>query len=282
YFGGRRDLEEGIIRVLYNLSFVEDPTRILRAVRFEQRYNFTIESQTLNLAKGAIKSKMLAKLSADRVREELKHILAESYPLGAIRRMQELGIWRYILPEAVLDDEVLALTGRLPGAMGFIWDLGMRDYEPWLIYLTGLLYKGRIDAAGLEARLRLTRDEQYKVMDSLCRWRSTLDELGAARPMKMSEIARILRNFTPEGYIFILAKAETDRVSERIKNYLARSRHNKLAVTGEDIKALGYRPGPLFKEVLDALVDARLDGLVQTREEELRFAGEYLAKRREQ
>jgi len=279
YFGGRRDLEEGIIRVLYNLSFVEDPTRILRAVRFEQRYNFNIEPQTLDLTKGAIKAKMLAKLSADRVREELKHILNESYPLGAIRRMQELGIWRYVLPEAVPDDEVLELIGKLPGAMSFVWDLGMRDYEPWMAYLAALLHKSDINAAGLEERLRLTKDEQYKVTGVLRRWRGVLGELAATRPMKMSEIAGVLRDITPEGFIFILAKAETEWVTERIKNYLARSRHNKLAVTGEDIKGLGYKPGPLFKEVLDALRDARLDGLVQTREDELRFAGEYLAQR---
>lgn len=282
YFGGRRDLEEGIIRVLYNLSFVEDPTRILRAVRFEQRYNFNIESQTLNLAQGAIRTRMLAKLSADRVREELKHILAEYSPMGAIRRMNELEIWPYILPEAVTDDEVLALINRLPGAMGFVRDLGIGDIEPWIVYLTGLLYKSNISSAGLEERLRLTKGEQHRVSDILRRWRSTLDELAVHRPMKMSEIAMVLQNFTPEGYIFILAKAETKAVTERIKNYLARSRHNKLSVTGEDIKRLGYKPGPLFKEVLDALRDARLDGVVQTRQEELRFAGEYLAKREEQ
>lgn len=282
YFGGRRDLEEGIISVLYNLSFVEDPTRILRAVRFEQRYNFHIESQTLNLAKGAIKTRMLAKLSADRVREELKHILTEAYPSGAIRRMQELGIWRYILPEAVPDEETLALTVKLPGAMGFVWDLGMRDYELWLIYLVALLHKSSIDAAGLEARLRLTRDEQFKVAEILRRWRDVLEQLDVPRPMKMSEIAGVLREFMPEGYIFILAKSEAERVTERIKNYLARSLHNKLAVTGEDIKKLGYKPGPAFKDVLDVLRDARLDGLVQTREDELHFAREYLANREEQ
>ncbi len=281
YFGGRRDLEEGIIRVMYNLSFVEDPTRILRAVRFEQRYGFTIESQTLSLAKGAIKSRMLAKLSANRVREEVKHILNESCPVGAIRRMQELGIWRYILPAAVLDDEVLTLAGKLPGAMSFVWDMGLHDYDPWLIYLVSLLHKSVIDAAGLEEKLRLTRDEQHIVTEILRRWSGTMSELAATRPMKMSEIAGFLRDFTPEGYVFILAKADTDWVSERIKNYLARSRHNKLAVTGEDIIKLGYKPGPLFKEVLDVLRDARLDGLVQTREDELCFARDYLAQREE-
>ncbi|HBK53892.1 MAG TPA: hypothetical protein DDZ44_08160, partial [Syntrophomonas wolfei] len=71
YFGGRKDLEKGLIRILYNLSFVEDPTRIIRAIRFEQRYKFTIEDDTLRFAKDAIERRLLGKLSYKRIIQEL-------------------------------------------------------------------------------------------------------------------------------------------------------------------------------------------------------------------
>ncbi|MHB9095737.1 MAG: CBS domain-containing protein, partial [Eubacteriales bacterium] len=276
YFGGRRDLEEGVIRVLYNLSFVEDPTRILRAVRFEQRYNFRIESQTLTLAKNAIKAKMLAKLSADRVREELKHILGEHSPIGAILRMRELNIWTFILPEANPDEETIEILGNLPAAAEFMRDLHVENINSWIVYLSVLVGKQGCAVSKIDERLRLTNEDQRILGELLCLCPDTVELLSHPRPMKMSEIASVLRNISNEGYSYILANASNDAVRERLKNYLARSRHNKLVINGEDIKKLGFPPGPHFKEALDAARDARLDGLISTNEEEIKFVREYL------
>lgn len=278
YFGGRRDLEEGIIRVLYNLSFVEDPTRILRAVRFEQRYNFKIESQTLTMAKNAIKSKMLAKLSADRVREELKHILGEPLPVRAILRMRELDIWPFILPEANIEDETVEILKRLPGALASMKAVSFDEVNSWLVYLAVLMRMTGCKAAIIDERLRLTKEEYRTLDELLCDCPDAIERISGAAPMKMSEIASVLRSLSNEGYTYILASAATDLVRERIKNYLARSRHNKLLINGEDIKKLGYRPGPDFKKALNAARDARLDGLVSSREEEIRFIQDYLAR----
>ncbi len=278
YFGGRRDLEEGIIRVLYNLSFVEDPTRILRAVRFEQRYSFKIESQTLSLAQNAIKSKMLAKLSADRVREELKHILGEASPVEAILRMQELNIWPFILPEANLEKETVEILRKLPAAMDFMRNIHLDKINSWAVYLGILVRKTGCRVAQIDERLRLTKEEKRILNEILCRCPEVMETLSSSRPMRISEIAAALRGISNEGYVFIMASAPNDVVRERTKNYLARSRHNKLFINGEDIKKLGCRPGSYFKEALDAARDAKLDGQVTTRDEEIRFVREYLAK----
>ena len=276
YFGGRRDLEEGVIRILYNLSFVEDPTRILRAVRFEQRYNFKIESQTLALARNAIKSKMLAKLSADRVREELKHILGEVEPIGAVLRMSELDIWSYILPEANVDQEKVEILKNLPSAVDFLRDIHFERVNSWIVYLGVLVSNTGCQVAKIDERLRLTKEEQRVITELLCQCKDIAEQLSLTRPMKMSEIASVLRKFSIESYIYILASSSSDAVKERLKNYLARSRHNKLRINGEDIKKLGYPPGPYFKDALNATRDARLDGLVGSKEEEIRFLREYL------
>ncbi len=278
YFGGRRDLEEGIIRVLYNLSFVEDPTRILRAVRFEQRYNFKIESQTLSLAKNAIKSKMLAKLSADRVREELKHILGEASPVEAILRMRELNIWSFILPEANLEQETIEILRKLPAAIDFMRNIHLDKLDAWVVYLGVLVRKTGCRVSQIDEKLRLTKEEKRKLAEILCRCPEVVVWLSQNKPMRISEIAAVLRGISNEGYVYIMASAASDVVRERLKNYLARSRHNKLSINGEDIKKLGYKPGPYFKEALDAARDAKLDGQITTREEEIRFVEEYLTK----
>jgi len=279
YFGGRRDLEERVIRVLYNLSFVEDPTRILRAVRFEQRYGFSIESQTLSLAKRAIRAKMLAKLSVDRVREELKHILGESSPAGAVLRLAELDIWPFILSEVSVDPETVAFLKNVPAAVEYIKNTQHKKVNTWIVYLAVLVRNTGCRVSLIDEKLRLTKEEQKKLGELLCHCPEAIFRLSGADPMKMSEIAVVLRDISYEGYVYILASASSEVVSERLRNYLARSVHNRLQITGDDIKKLGFSPGPHFKEALDAVRDARLDGYVNTREEEIRFVIDFMKKK---
>ena len=276
YFGGRRDLEEGIIRVLYNLSFVEDPTRILRAVRFEQRYGFKIESQTLALAKNAIKSKMLAKLSVDRVREELKHIMGETSPIGAIQRMTELEIWPFILPESDTSKANIIILERIPAAVEFIKDDQADKINTWLVYLAVLVGQTNCEVAEIGERLRLTKEEQKTLHEMLCYCNEAIVKLADPGPMKMSEIAAVLRETTNEGFVYIMVKAIDEAVTERLKNYRLHSKHNKLLINGEDIKKLGYAPGLHFKKALEAARDVKLDGVISTLEEEIEFVQQYL------
>ncbi|GAI47430.1 unnamed protein product, partial [marine sediment metagenome] len=104
FFGGQKDLSKGIIRVLYNLSFVEDPARIIRAIRFEQRYNFKMDRTTEDFLKKAIDDKLLSRLRKKRITEELILILKEENPLKSLKRMEELGSLKYILPDVELNE----------------------------------------------------------------------------------------------------------------------------------------------------------------------------------
>lgn len=275
FFGGRKDLEDGVVRVLYNLSFVEDPTRILRAVRFEQRYGFSIEPQTLVLAKGAIKSKMLKKLSADRTKAELKHILEEASPVGAIWRMKELGIWQYILPEAVIDSELNYLLARVPEAVRFCQEIGLGPLKSWLIHLVLLVYKSGSSAETIDSRLRLTKEEYRILRDILDNWEQMLS-LCMDKRIKNSEVAKKLHGFPGEGYVLLVVKAADSQVSSRLKRCFNKINNNNLFVTGEDIKRLGYKPGPIFRKALNAVWEAKLDGIVSTKEEELEFVKQYI------
>ena len=98
FFGGYRDLRRGTVRVLHNLSFVEDPTRLLRAVRYEARLGFRMDAHTLSLAKGCIEMRLVGDLSSARLRDELLVILAEPQVAAALARMAEIGLDRALHP----------------------------------------------------------------------------------------------------------------------------------------------------------------------------------------
>ena len=121
---------------------MEDPTRILRAIRFEQRYRFIIETDTLRLAKDAIERRMLGKLSYKRILQELILILNEKDPLSALERMTDTGVWKYILPEVKLEELTKVSFKRIPIVMGW-WEnryLG-RKIQAWLVYLLAIFSK---------------------------------------------------------------------------------------------------------------------------------------------
>ncbi len=98
FFGGYRDLRRGTVRVLHNLSFVEDPTRLLRAVRYEARLGFRMDAHTLTLAKGCIDMRLVGDLSSARLRDELLVILDEPHVAAALARMAEIGLDRALHP----------------------------------------------------------------------------------------------------------------------------------------------------------------------------------------
>jgi len=282
YFGGQRDLEKKVVRILYNLSFVEDPTRIFRAIRFEQRYGFHMDPQTLELAKRAIKDNWLDKLSYDRIREELRHIFKENYPINAINRMNELGLWKFILPEITVDEEIREMVDKLPGINDFVRRKMhyQESFHPWLVYFITMIHK--VDdgtAAAICQRLRLTKEETRIVTVTLSNWRGIMDELAGAGDVKMSTVARLLRPLPDEAYAFILAKVDDGRVRRLLEDYLDVRERRWLSISGEDLKAWGYKPGPLFREVLDYVEAAKLDGMIQTPEEEAALAKKYLQNR---
>src|SRR5205085_10351956 len=114
-YGGRRDLETGTIRVLHNLSFIDDPTRIFRAIRYENRYGFRMNDHTLRLARGCIEMGLVGELSSERLRNELIAILEEREPRHSILRIAELGADRAIHPHLAADEEAAELLERLRG-----------------------------------------------------------------------------------------------------------------------------------------------------------------------
>jgi len=280
FFNGREDLQNGTVRVLHNLSFIEDPTRILRAIRFEQRYGFQIEPQTLKFLNETMRRYVLARVSKERIGEELKHILLESEAGSMLRRMEELAVWPCVFP-GVDYAEVEPVLKNLSRFIQQISDWGMMLADSrWLVYLIAILH--RSDPAVARAicdRYVLGKRLTEKVLTALQGWsRSAALICQTPQHFKISQQAQVLLQMPWESYPLLLAILEEAEYQECFRKLFNIIKDNKPIVNGKYIKHLGYRPGPVYREVLDALWREKLDGNLGTEEEEQTFIKAYLAR----
>ncbi|MGR6836553.1 CBS domain-containing protein [Syntrophomonas erecta] len=269
YFGGRKDLENGCIRILYNLSFVEDPTRILRAIRFEQRYQFTIEKDTLRFARDAIDRNMLGKLSYRRILQELILILSERDPVPALERMKDIGVLKYILPEVKLEDVSRTMLKRTPIVTSWWLErYHQTSLKSWLVYIMIILssldeeqVNEIIERYALDSYARRCIAESLQIPE-LLKWFNS-------SPLLPSQLHDVLHNWTDEGIVYLLLCIRDEDIWEAVVRYLDARNQTKVEITGHDLKRLGLKQGPIYRMILDELYRNKLNGLLKNREAEL-------------
>ncbi|MEI7904695.1 MAG: CBS domain-containing protein [Candidatus Firestonebacteria bacterium] len=271
FFGGRRDLKAGLIRVLHNMSFVEDPTRIFRAIRFEQRYGLKIERSTQNYLSNAIELEMFDRLATHKIKDEIVLILNEDYPLKALNRMKQLEVLKYIHPDLKITPKMKELFNGIHDSFAVEALFMDEKVKKWLVnfmvLLDGLKLK---DCRKICERFKLDGEAVRKVIEIKEGEEHTLHTLNRAR-LSNSGIYNELSKVPMEGLLFYLSKTGELRVKQRLHLYISSLSKIKLELTGEDLKALGLKPGPVYKEIFAKLLDAKLNGLVKDREEELKF-----------
>lgn len=279
YFNGRTDLYLGAIRVLHNLSFIEDPTRMLRAVRFEQRYKMQIEPQTLRLIGEAVREQVLSRLSYERLWEELKCILMEPRAEEMLDRLVELGIWPYLFPE-ITYWEIQGVISEMAQALMVLQAWGWQEpAEKWLPYFLAILHWTQPETAvQICERYHLSRRQTEKVLDTIAYWRGLVHKLSDPQALNLSELAGEVLILPREAYPLCLTLLEDKIAIKRFRQVIESVRQNKPTVNGRDIKELGYKPGPYFRVALDAVWRARLDGALKNKEEELAFIKDYMDK----
>ncbi len=280
FFDGREDLQEHTVRVLHNLSFIEDPTRILRAIRFEQRYGFKIEPQTLKFLNETVSRGVLSRVSNERIGEELKHIFIEPQAGIMLRRMKELAVWPYIFPR-VNYSEVEPVLINLHRALQQISDWGMKVPEPrWLVYLIAILHRSDAEVArAVCEQYVVDKRSTEKLLAAMQGWNLSADVLRQKpQHLKVSQQAQILLQMPWESSPLLLAILNDEESQERFRQLLDIISDSKPKTSGEYIRNLGYRPGPVYREVLDALWREKLDGNLDTEEEEQAFMRDYLAR----
>jgi tRNA nucleotidyltransferase (CCA-adding enzyme) len=273
FFGGLRDIKERNIRILHNLSFVEDPTRVFRAIRFEQRFDFQISKHTQNLIKSAVSMKLFTKLTGERIYDELVHMFSETAPLRVLRRMHEFDLLKFIHPSIRFTGESERLFGSIEEVMTWYRLLYLDvPVERWFIYLLGLLDRIK-DGAAEEALERLAAPPRIRkrIMDARKHCRDVLYEFYREGGLSSSRVYGLLRPLDSEQVLYMMAKAKRDNARRYISLYLTHLRQVRISVTGDDLKRLGVPPGPRYKRILADLLDAKLDGSVRTEEEEKVF-----------
>ena len=270
FYGAQRDIKDGVIRVLHNLSFVEDPTRVFRAIRFEQRFSFNMSRHTQALIGNAIKLNFFEKLSGKRLFSELVLILKEERPIKAINRMSELGLLRFLHPRLRLGEKERQLVGNIIGAIAWYKLLFLKERcEPWLIYMMGLLDSLKLkEIDEFCIRLSVPGRLREKLITARKTGTAALRRL-AKGDLKDSELYHLLKPLQMEALLYITAKGG-EEVRKRVSHYITHLMDVKTALNGNDLeKEFGLEPGPKFKEILSGLLDARLEGVVKTKEEEM-------------
>lgn len=273
FFGAQNDLKDRVIRVLHNLSFVEDPTRILRAIRFEQRYGFKISTHTSNLIENAVKIKALEKLTGKRLFSELKPILQEQDPPLAIKRMAQYGVLQSIHPKIIYGEQLESVLENLKSTISWYQLLFLDErYEKWLIYFLGLTEGlNKEEMTELTERLSIPEKIRKIMVDGKKRADRNLHQMERKVDMKNNQIYRYLEGFAIEFLIYMMAKTKSVLTKKAISSYITKLRYIKPSLTGKDLESMGFAPGPIYKKILDSLLDARLNDKITTRADEVNF-----------
>ena len=269
-FGGRRDLEAKTIRILHNLSFIDDPTRIFRAIRYESRYGFRMDDHTQRLARGTIEMGLVGDLSSARLRDELVALLEEGDAGASILRLAELGAGAAIHPHLAADEEAVDLLARMRrlnehyGTAVPSWRLAFavlaRRMPPDEVY------------AWLR-RLKVQRRDLERVAAAVTVGPRILERLrgGSAEP---ADVVAAADPYAPDAPLFAMALDERPELDD----YFRRLRNVQLEVSGSDLAELGLGESPEVGEILAELRRRKLNGQLDGRESELAAARELITR----
>lgn len=281
YFGAQRDLHDKAIRVLHNLSFVEDPTRILRAIRFEQRLGFTLGMQTRQLLCSAVQTGFLERVSPLRLFNELQIILSEVNPVDALVRLDELEVLREISPHLRLDPEARSYCVQAAKVVNWFELLYTgEEMSSWLVYFLCLVgHKSRPEVEALCHRLQVPVRWDRILIDELQHARDAfrvLEREHRAGAIADSRLAYLLDKLSIEMLLYGMARTAVEQIRLKYSHYITRLRGVKPLLNGWDVQKLGCESGPVVGEVLGKLRAARLDAEVNTRAEEVKWVKDYL------
>ncbi|MEW6109674.1 MAG: CBS domain-containing protein [Nitrospirota bacterium] len=274
FFGGQRDIREKTIRVLHNLSYIEDPTRAFRAIRFSERFGFKLSKHTENLIKSAIKMNLFEKLSGSRLYEELFIAFNETNPVLTLKRLSDFGLLKVIHHNLVFDEKLEAALLSMYETLAWYNLLYLEEKaDVGILYLMALL-SHLSDNDREEALDRLSTPQKIKgiILKSISESAEILRRLPLTDPAKLYHL---LININIEIILFSMALTKDPRKKKEISQFLVEMRKVKPLLKGRDLKKLGIQPGPRYSTILKELLDERLRGKLKTEEDERRFVTKH-------
>jgi tRNA nucleotidyltransferase (CCA-adding enzyme) len=274
FFAAQRDIKEKTIRVLHNLSFVEDPTRVFRAIRFEQRFGFTIGKLTLGLIENAVKMDFFKRLSGRRVFSELRQILEEENPSPALVRLDEFNLLEVIHPTIQLNSELITLFNAVKKVLSWYDLLFLEEsYMKWAVYFLALIRQCDRQISD-EICLRLEMAPRLRKIFTIERFQAddSLISLERGLPSSNSELYAKLIGFKTELILYMMAATRKETVKRAISHFITNLKDTTISIRGDDLRKMGLAPGPIYRRILDRTLNAKLNGQLHNRADELKFA----------
>ncbi len=278
WHNGFEDLKKGLLRVLHPKSFLEDPLRILRAIRFEQRFSFKIEPNTFKFLKEAIRKKALSLVHPHRLRDELILVLKEPRVFKVLKRIDHLTGLSFLHPKIKLKDDDFKLILRIEKAI-FFYQKNFpkhRKLETWLIYLSALIFKlPKKQFLNFIHTFSLRKGERLRLLslkDNLVKTKSLNNNLSR------SAIFELLNALSFETIIFFYAYYPYRKLRKNIFLFLDKLVNIRLLVKGEDLKKAGIFPTSFYGEIFRRLLRIKLDKGIKHKEEELKIALEIFER----
>jgi tRNA nucleotidyltransferase (CCA-adding enzyme) len=270
FFGGQRDLKDRTIRTLHNLSFVEDPTRAFRAIRFSERFGFKITRHTENLLKLAVRMNIFDKLAGTRIYDELDLIFNETDPIKSLKRLGSYDLLRVIHPKLAFTQDLEVIMQSVHNTISW-FDLSFIDEtcDRGLLYIMALLYG-------------LNRDEREAAMNRL----AVAEKTRALLLKGFQAEEKITRGLIPgnavmnyhllsgcsiEESLFSMAALQDSEKKKAISHFLLESRSIKPLIKGDDLKALGLQPGPVYSRILGDVLNEKLMKKLPDKKDEIEF-----------
>ncbi len=281
YFGGRRDLKEGMIRVLHSLSFVDDPTRVLRAIRFKHRFKLRIGRTTMSLMKAAVEMDLYDRISGFRFQKEIRLLFSEPNASLILEDLEYYGGLRFFHPQLTLDPFTRDLSTAVDSVVA--WHRLQFDERVayWLIYLMAILVHANVKQKRHVCRKLVLRKKYSR---QIMRFRGFLRGLEilfdrTGDNIKPSRIFRAMANIDPEMQMFALAYFDEERIKRAISLYLTRYVSFPFHVSGSDLIQSGVPEGPEIRDLLEEIRSCCLDEHVEEREEQLKIMQRIIGER---
>jgi len=278
FFTAQKDIKEKTIRILHNLSFVEDPTRVFRAIRFEQRFGFSIGKLTSGLIENAVKMDFFKRLSGRRVFAEFRQILEEENPTPAIIRLNDYNLLSVLHLSITLDNDLISLFNSVKKVLSWHDLLFLEEsYMKWAVYFLALIRSGDKKMTD-EICVHFELAPRYRRLFCVERFEADrcLFWLERHLPVKNSVLYNKLLGFKTELLLYMMAATKKEIVKRSISNYFTRLRYVHTLISGKDLKNMEIEPGPVFREILQTVLEAKLNGKLKTKSDELAFVRRYI------
>ncbi len=280
FFGGKRDLELKKIRILYSLSFTEDPARIIRAIRFEQRYDFMIEQSTEKFLRKAVNEGLVSRIRKKRLSEEFLILLQEKNPIKVLKRMDQSGVLSGILPNLNLNPGLIKKFNQIETLLE-MWHEKFSDenINKSILYLYYLIQMVNIEIKHIIKKIELS-ERAITMLKIIIHEKDRILSLLEKDGLEPSNIYYYLNDKPNELLFVILIESGKDnRIANRIYNYLNVYKKASIFISGYDLTEMGMKPSPIYAKILKLVFYLQLNGILKNRDDEISFVKELIRKR---